>query len=104
MVVEFGAGFISDYQVKEVMRDLEIRESIFGVCAVSLDVVGAKNLRRELAETGYNLMFLSGPITDTSAGRKNVENYTGVPAYNAFSERHLEEATKIIEKEFDNLD
>lgn len=101
IVIEFGAGLISNYGVKEVLRDLDIREQVFGVAAVSLDVMGAYGLKKVLEDMDYSVDFVSGPITDTTVGRETVENQVGVPALNAFHEDQVEEAVEILSEKFE---
>lgn len=100
VVVEFGAGLISKYCVKEVLRDLDIRNKVFGIGATSLDVVGAYGLQEVLGDIGYELDFVSGPITDTSVGKDTIEDYIGVAALNSFYEEDMEEAAEIVSNEF----
>lgn len=101
IVIEFGAGLISNYGVKDVLRDLDIREQVFGVAAVSLDVMGAYGLKEAMNEMDYRIDFVSGPITDTTVGRETVENQVGVPALNAFYSDQMEEAVELISEKFD---
>ncbi|WP_414837547.1 hypothetical protein ACK3SF_04720 [Candidatus Nanosalina sp. VS9-1] len=103
VVVEFGAGLISNYRVREVIRDLDVKKSIFSVCAVSLDVMGAYGLKEVLGDMDYRISFISGPITDTTAGKKTIEDNVGIPAYNAFKEEQLDEAVKTVERDFEEL-
>ena len=103
IVVEFGAGLISNYRVKEVIRDLDVKKSIFSVCAVSLDVMGAYGLKEVLGDLDYRISFISGPITDTTAGKNTIEDNVGIPAYNAFKEDQLQEAVKTVEEDFEGL-
>jgi molybdopterin-guanine dinucleotide biosynthesis protein len=104
IVVEFGAGFISNYRVQEVMRDLDVKKSIFSVCTVSLDVIGAYGLKKGLGEIDYEIDFVSGPITDTTAGKSSIEDYVGTPAYNAFHEDEIEEAVQLVARKYEDLD
>jgi hypothetical protein len=99
IVVEFGAGLISNYRVQEVLRDLDIKQTVSSVCAVSLDVAGAYGLKKILEEMDYEISFSSGPITDTTAGRSSIEDYVGVPAYNAFRDEQMEKAVDLLEEE-----
>lgn len=101
IVIEFGAGLISNYGVKEVLRDLDIREKVFGVTAVSLDVMGAYGLKESLNEMDYSIDFVSGPITDTTVGRETVENQVGVPALNAFHKDQMREAKELISEKYE---
>ncbi len=101
VVVEFGAGLVSNYGVKEALRNLDIRDQIFGVSVVSLDVMGAHGLKDVLNDMDYEVDFVSGPITDTTVGRETVENQVGVPALNAFQEEHVDEAVEIISRSFE---
>lgn len=103
IVIEFGAGLISNYHIQDVLRDLDIKESIFSICGVSLDVTGAYGLKEILDDLGYELSFMSGPITDTTAGKDTVEDYVGVPALNAFSEEEMEEAREILKTNFEEF-
>ncbi len=96
VIVEFGAGLISKYCVQEVLRDLEIRNNVFGIGAAGLDVVGAYGLENVLEDIGYELDFVSGPITDTEVGKDTIEDYVGVPALNSFHEGDMEEAAEIV--------
>lgn len=104
IVVEFGAGLISNYRVQEVLRDLDMKEAIFSVSAVSLDVVGAYGLKEILEDLDYSITFSSGPITDTTAGKDTVEDYVGIPTCNAFREGEMEEAVEMVSEEFEALD
>ncbi|MEF8880836.1 MAG: hypothetical protein V5A72_03330 [Candidatus Nanohaloarchaea archaeon] len=101
VVVEFGAGLISKYCVKEVLKDLEIKNQVFGIGAAALDVVGAYGLENILDDIGYDLDFVSGPITDTEVGKDTIEDNVGVPALNAFYENDMEKATNIVSRNFD---
>ena len=103
IVVEFGAGLISNYRVKEVIRDLDVKKSIFSVCAVSLDVMGAYGLKEVLGDLDYKISFISGPITDTTAGKNTIEDNVGIPAYNAFKEDQLMRAVETVEEDFEGL-
>ncbi len=98
VVIEFGAGIISKYCVQEVLRELEIRNQVFGIGAAALDVVGAYGLENILEDIGYELDFISGPITDTSVGKDTIEDYVGVPALNSFHEGDMEKAAEIVSK------
>ncbi|MFB6241612.1 MAG: hypothetical protein ABEJ36_02305 [Candidatus Nanosalina sp.] len=104
VVVEFGAGLISNYRVQEVLRDLDVKDSVFSVCAVSLDVMGAYGLKEALEGIDYDITFCSGPITDTTAGKNTIEDYVGVPTCNAFREGEMEEAVELVSEEFESLD
>lgn len=104
IVIEFGAGLISNYRVREVMKDLGVKDSVFSVCGATLDVIGAYGLKNVLEDMDYDLSFISGPITDTTVGKKTIEDNVGVPAYNAFKEDQMEKATEKVEKEFQNID
>lgn len=104
IVVEFGAGLISNYRVREVMRDLDIKETIFSVTAVSLDVMGAYGLKKVLEEFDYEVDFVSGPITDTTAGKDTIEDHVGIPAYNALDEGEMDEAVELLSEKFDDLE
>lgn len=97
IVAEFGAGVISNYRVQEVLKDLDIRETVFSVASVALDVSGAYGLKKILQEIDYRIDFVSGPITDTTAGVEKVEDTVGVPALNAFRPEEMEEAVDIVE-------
>ena len=103
VVIEFGAGLISNYGVKDVLRDLDIKENVFAVSGVSLDVMGAYGLKEVLNDLEYEVDFISGPITDTTVGRETVENHVGVPALNAFHEEEMDEAVEIISKKFNSI-
>lgn len=103
IVIEFGAGLISNYRVREVLRDLDVKESVFSVCGVSLDVMGAYGLKEVLEDMDYSLSFISGPITDTTVGKNTIEDNVGVPAYNAFKPDQLQEAVKTVESDFNSL-
>lgn len=98
IVAEFGAGVISNYRVQEVLKDLDIRETVFAVASVALDVSGAYGLKKILQEMEYRVDFVSGPITDTTAGVEKVEDTVGVPALNAFRPEEMEEAVDIVEE------
>ncbi|EHK02536.1 hypothetical protein HRED_04118, partial [Candidatus Haloredivivus sp. G17] len=87
---------LSKYCVQEVLRDLEIRNNVFGIGAAGLDVVGAYGLENVLEDIGYELDFVSGPITDTEVGKDTIEDYVGVPALNSFHEGDMEEAAEIV--------
>lgn len=104
IVIEFGAGLISNYRVREVMKDLGVKDSVFSVCGATLDVMGAYGLKDVLEDMDYDLSFISGPITDTTVGKKTIEDNVGVPAFNAFKEDQMEKATEKVEKEFQNID
>jgi hypothetical protein len=104
VVVEFGAGLISNYRVQEVLRDLDIKDTVFSVCAVSLDVMGAYGLKEALDDIDYSITFCSGPITDTTAGKQTIEDYVGVPTCNAFKEGEMDEAVELVSEEFESLD
>ncbi len=103
IVIEFGAGLISNYRVREVLKDLDIKESVFSVCAASLDVMGAYGLKDVLEDMDYSLSFISGPITDTTVGKDTIEDNVGVPAYNAFKPDQLQEAVETVESDFNSL-
>lgn len=100
VVIEFGAGLISNYGVKDVLRDLDIKDHVFAVSGVSLDVMGAYGLKKVLNDLEYELDFVSGPITDTTVGRETVENHVGVPALNAFHDDEMDEAVSIVSEKF----
>lgn len=100
IVIEFGAGLISNYRVREVLKDLDVKESVFSVCAASLDVMGAYGLKDVLEDLDYDLSFVSGPITDTTVGKDTIEDNVGVPAYNAFKPEQLKEAVNAVEEDF----
>lgn len=104
IVVEFGAGLISNYRVREVLKDLDVKESIFSVCAVTLDVMGAYGLKQVLEDLDYEISFISGPITDTTAGKDTIEDNVGVPALNAFHEDEMDEAQGLVGEKFENLE
>jgi hypothetical protein len=104
VIVEFGAGLISNYRVQEVLRELDIKESVFSVCVASLDVMGAYGLKEVLEDIDYEITFSSGPITDTTAGKDTIEDYVGVPTCNAFREGEMEEAAELVAESFENLD
>lgn len=101
VVVEFGAGLISKYCVKEVLKDLDIKNQVFGIGAASLDVVGAYGLENVLDGIGYRLDFISGPITDTAVGKDTIEDNVGVPAFNSFDEEDMENASELVSRKFD---
>lgn len=101
IVAEFGAGVISNYRVQDVLKDLDIRRSVFSVASVALDVAGAYGLKKILQEIDYRIDFVSGPITDTTAGVEKVEDTVGVPALNAFRSAEMEEAVDIVEERLD---
>lgn len=103
IVIEFGAGLISNYRVREVLKDLDMKKSVFSVCAASLDVMGAYGLNDVLEDMDYDLSFVSGPITDTTVGKDTIEDNVGVPAYNAFKPDQLQEAVETIENDFNSL-
>lgn len=103
VVIEFGAGLISNYAVKDVLRDLDIKEDVFAIGGVSLDVMGAYGLKNILDDLEYDLDFISGPITDTTVGRETVENHVGVPALNAFHDEEMKEAVDMISEKFESL-
>ncbi len=100
VVVEFGAGLISKYCVREVLRDLEIKNKVFGIGAATLDVVGAYGLKEVLDDLGYELDFISGPITDTDVGKETIQDYVGVPALNAFNDNDVVRASRIVSENF----
>ncbi len=100
VVIEFGAGLISKYCVKEVLRELEIKNKVFGIGAAALDVVGAYGLEDVLDDIGYELDFISGPITDTHVGKDTIEDYVGVPALNAFDNEDMERAAELVSESF----
>jgi len=102
IVIEFGAGLISNYRVREVMKDLDIKKSVFSVCGATLDVMGAYGLKDVLEDMDYSLSFISGPITDTTVGKKTIEDNVGVPAYNAFKEDQMEKAVENVKEAFEN--
>ncbi len=101
VVAEFGAGLISNYRVKEVLSDLDVRERVSLVSAATLDVSGAYGLKNILEDMDYQLDFVSGPITDTTVGRETVETDLGVPALNAFYQDQMDEAFEIISEQLD---
>jgi len=103
IVVEFGAGMISNYRVQEVLRDLDMKKAVFSVCAVSLDVIGAYGLKNILEDMDYEITFSSGPITDTTAGKSSVEDYVGVRTYNAFRGGEIQDAVEAVAEEFEEL-
>lgn len=101
IVVEFGAGLISNYRVIDVLKELNIKESVFALCGASLDVLGAYGMKDILNDIDYTIDFLAGPITDTTAGKDSVEDQVGVPALNAFVEEDMNKAVEIISDKFE---
>ncbi|MFB6282488.1 MAG: hypothetical protein ABEK59_00945 [Halobacteria archaeon] len=101
LVVEFGAGLISPYGGATVMRDMEVRTAIDAVVGVAITVPGAEGLRRELDGMYYDLLSISGPITDTSTGQRKTEEVVGLPSYNAFDEDDVEELTGLVKHQLD---
>lgn len=97
IVVEFGAGLVSNYNVANVLRDLEVRENIDALCGVAITAAGAFGLREELDRMYYTPISISGPITDTTAGRHTTESFAGLPAYNAFRDDDVEQLTDLLE-------
>lgn len=98
IVAEFGAGVISNYHVQDVLKDLDVRNTVEAIGAVALDVAGAYGLKKILQEMDYTIDFVSGPITDTTAGVEKVEDTVGVPALNAFRQDEVEEAVDLVEE------
>ena len=96
VVAEFGAGLISNYRVKDVLSDLDIRELVSTVSAAALDVAGADGLKSNLEDMDYELDLVSGPITDTTVGRESIQNEIGVPALNAFYGDQMDEVFEIV--------
>lgn len=102
VVAELGAGLISNYHVQDVLSDLDIRNTVFTVASTALDVTGAYGMREILEDMDYELAFVAGPITDTTAGVDKVEDTVGVPALNAFRHEDVEKATDIVEEELES--
>ncbi|MDY6771220.1 MAG: hypothetical protein SV186_04670 [Candidatus Nanohaloarchaea archaeon] len=103
IVAEFGAGVISNYHVMDVLKDLDVRKTVFAIASTALDVSGAYGLKKILQEQDYELDMVCGPITDTTAGVEKVEDSVGVEALNAFRDEDMEEAANIIEERFEEL-
>jgi hypothetical protein len=101
IVAEFGAGVISNYHVMDVLKDLDVRNTVFAIVSTALDVSGAYGLKKILQEQDYELDAVSGPITDTTAGVEKVEDSVGVPALNAFRDEDVEEVADIVEERFE---
>ncbi len=101
IVAEFGAGVISNYHVMDVLKDLDVRNTVFTIVSTALDVSGAYGLKKILQEQDYELDVVSGPITDTTAGVEKVEDSVGVPALNAFRDEDVDEAADIVEERFE---
>lgn len=104
IVAEFGAGIISNYNVKETLQDLDIRDRVASVVVVSLDVAGAYGVKKVLSEIDYDLDLVSGPITDTTAGVEKIEDTVGVPALNAFRDDDVEQAVSIVAEKIDSFE
>ncbi len=92
VVAEFGAGLLSSYNVLEVLMDPEIREACTSLVFMSMDPVGAYGGLRILEDHGYNPDVISGPTTDTEAGRENIRRFTDVPVLNG-----IKDIDKIID-------
>ena len=84
IVVELGDGFLGEYGVREILKDLRDDLSAHVVCTT--DPVGAWGANKLLAEDGIRLDVMSGPCTDSVVGSSFVETELGIPGVNACAE------------------
>jgi len=82
VVAELGAGLLSSYNVLEVLKDQEIKEACTSLVFMAMDPVGAYGGLRILEDHSYKPDVISGPATDTEAGRENIRMFTEVPVLN----------------------
>jgi len=96
VVAELGAGLLSSYNVLEVLKDSEIKKACVSLVFMSLDPVGAYGGIRILEDHSYTPDVISGPSTDTEAGRENIRRFTDVPVLNGM--KSMDEIFEIVRK------
>ncbi len=96
VVAELGAGLLSSYNVLEVLKDEEIKEACTSLIFMALDPVGAYGGLRILEDHGYSPDVISGPSTDTEAGRENIRRFTDIPVLNGM--KNLDEIFEIVQE------
>ncbi|MFP4116601.1 MAG: hypothetical protein ACLFQ8_00435 [Candidatus Aenigmatarchaeota archaeon] len=94
VVAELGAGLLSSYNVLEVLKDGEIKEACSSLIFMSIDPVGAYGGLRILKDHSYRPDVISGPTTDTDAGRENIRRFTEVPVLNGIHD--IDKISQII--------
>lgn len=93
IVLEFGDGLLGTYGVDAVLADAELRGTIAATVLCAQDPVGAWGGERLLAERyGLRPTLVSGPVTDSVAGRGYCGQRLGVGSWNALREEPLPEA------------
>ncbi len=83
VVAELGAGLLSSYNVLEVLKDKDVKKACTSLVFMAMDPVGAYGGLRILEDHGYSPDVISGPATDTEAGRENIRRFTDIPVKNA---------------------
>ena len=84
LVLEMGDGLLGTYGVRALLEDAYVRASLGRLVLCASDPVGAWGATRLLRED-YQLepALVSGPVTDSAAGRSFVEDKLGLPCWNA---------------------
>lgn len=94
VVAELGAGLLSSYNVLEVLKDGDVRRNCSSLVFMSIDPVGAYGGLRILEDHGYDPDVISGPTTDTDAGRENIQRFTDKPVLNGI--HNIDKISEII--------
>ncbi len=100
VIAELGAGLLSSYNVLEVLKDDEIRRGCSSLIFMSMDPVGAYGGLRILEDHGYKPDIISGPTTDTNAGRENIQRFTYQPVLNGV--KNMDEISNIVSEKVFN--
>jgi hypothetical protein len=92
IMLEFGAGIISPYQVKETLACL--RPQIDYTVLVAFDLCGVKGALAEFNDIGLPVDLISGPVANTSLGRDMIEEHFGLPSASSLDAMRVEECLR----------
>jgi hypothetical protein len=88
IVAELGDGIIGPYGVDNLLQDPSFSRAIRALVLTASDHVGAWGGLELLRRWGLAVDVITGPVTDSAAGCRLVEQQLHVPAVNACSDGH----------------
>ncbi|KAF9887930.1 hypothetical protein FE257_009452 [Aspergillus nanangensis] len=79
IVLEFGAGFLQNYNIESIMASREFKKHIASVIITASDPVAAWGAKQLLDQEGIHVTAFTGPVANNEHFTAHMEETLGVP-------------------------
>lgn len=80
ILAEFGDGIIGEYNVSSIISHPSIKKHVVMTVVAANDLMAAWGAKKKMAELGFTIDMLTGPVTNSHVGVDYIEHNFGIPA------------------------